>query len=128
MKTLLLLLGCCLFLVSPLSAAETAEAKKSFRHVVCLKFKDTATKDDIKKVEDAFRALKTKIPEVTALEWGINNSTEKRNKEFTHLFFLTFQSEKDLATYIAHPEHQAFVAILKPSLADVFVMDYWAQP
>ena len=104
-----------------------AEAKGKLRHVVSLKFKDGTSAADIKKVEDAFRALKTKIPQIASLEWGINNSSEKHDKGFTHIFILTFNSEADRAVYLPHPDHKAFGAVLGPVMADVMVLDYWAK-
>jgi len=61
------------------------------------------------------------------LEWGTNVSKEKKDKGFTHCFILSFKSEKDLETYIAHPDHKAFGKIVGPVLDDVFVIDFWAK-
>ena len=94
--------------------------------MVLFKFKDSSTPADVKKVEDAFRALPKKIKEVKRFEWGINNSPENLNQGFTHCFFVTFKNEKDREIYLPHPEHQAFVEILKPHLDKVLVLDYWA--
>ena len=104
-----------------------ARAADRLQHVVCLKFKSTASAQDITKVEEAFRALKQKIPQVVTLEWGTNVSQEKRDKGFTHCFILSFKSEKDRDTYIGHPEHKAFGKLLGPVLEDVFVIDFWAK-
>jgi len=97
------------------------------RHVVLLKFKDGTSEADIKKVEDAFRALREKIPEVRRLEWGTNVSPEKLNQGFTHCFFLTFRNEKDRDTYLAHKEHKSFGGVLRPHLDKVLVVDYVAK-
>jgi hypothetical protein len=101
---------------------------KVLRHVVLFKFKDGSTAEDIKKVEDAFRALPSKIKEMKSLEWGTNNSPENLNQGFTHCFFVTFASEADRAAYLPHPDHKAFGAILTPYLDKVLVIDYWAAP
>ena len=97
---------------------------KKIQHVVCFKFKEDASKAQIKEVEQAFAALKDKISEIDRLEWGINNSPEGLNKGFTHCFIVTFPSEKARAVYLPHPDHKAFVKILKPILDDVFVIDF----
>jgi len=97
---------------------------KKIQHVVCFKFKEEATKAQIKEVEQAFAALKDKIKEIDRLEWGTNNSPEGLNKGFTHCFIVTFPNEKAREVYLPHPEHKAFVAILKPILEDVFVIDF----
>jgi hypothetical protein len=101
--------------------------ENKLRHVVLLKFKEESSAQDIKKVEDAFIALADKIPLIKDFEWGINNSPEGLDKGHTHCFFVTFESEADRDAYLPHPEHQAFVEVLKPHLADVTVVDYWAK-
>jgi hypothetical protein len=101
--------------------------KKRLQHVVALKFKEGATPEQIREVEAAFAGLKLKIPQIAALEWGVNNSPEGLDKGFTHCFVLTYRSEKDREIYLVHPEHKAFVGILKPVLEDVLVIDYWAR-
>jgi hypothetical protein len=100
---------------------------KVLRHVVLFKFKDEASAEDIKKVEEAFMALPSKIKEIQAIEWGINNSPEGLDQGFTHCFFLTFASEEDRAVYLPHPDHKAFGAILGPHLDKVLVVDYWTK-
>ena len=97
------------------------------RHAVLFKFKDTSSPEDIKKVEDAFRALPSKIKEVAGLEWGTNNSPENLNQGFSHLFFVSFKTEKDREVYLSHPAHKAFVEVLGPHLDKVLVLDYWAN-
>lgn len=104
-----------------------AEAAGKLKHVVCFKFKSTATPQDIQKVEEAFKQLQEKIPQVTSLEWGTNVSPEQRNKGFTHCFLLSFKSDKDRDIYLDHPEHKAFGKIVGPVLDDVFVIDFWAK-
>ncbi|MEM9929452.1 MAG: Dabb family protein [Bacteroidota bacterium] len=81
----------------------------------------------VKEVEDAFIALGDKIPEIHDFEWGTNNSPEGLDKGFTHVFFVTFASEQDRSVYLPHPDHLAFVEVLKPHMKDVMVLDYWAK-
>jgi hypothetical protein len=123
MKTLIAILSAC-FLAAMINSASAAE---KLQHVVCFKFKTTATPQDIKKVEQAFQGLKQKIPQVVSLEWGTNVSKEKKDKGFTHCFVLTFKSEQDLDAYIVHPDHKAFGKLVGPLLDDVFVMDFWPK-
>lgn len=107
--------------------AMNANAAEKLQHVVSFKFKSSAAPEDIKKVEDGFRALKEKIPQIEKLEWGTNVSKEKHDKGFTHCFIVTFKSENDRDTYIAHPDHKAFGKSLGPVLEDVFVIDFSAK-
>jgi len=113
-------------------SAQTAVEKNKtdiamLRHVVMFKFQDKAKPADIKKVEDAFRALQRKIPLIKDFEWGVNNSPEKLNDGLTHCFFVTFSSTKDRDAYLIDPAHKAFVEILKPYLEKATVLDYWAH-
>ncbi len=105
----------------------TMQQDSVLRHVVMFKFKEGTSKDDIRKVQEAFSALPSKIPQIHSYEWGTNNSPEGLDKGFTHVFFLTFQSEEDRAVYLPHPDHKAFGAILGPHLDDVLVLDYWSR-
>lgn len=118
-----------ILLISAMSQAQTTKNKsgKLLRHVVLFKFKDNATEADIKKVEEAFRDLPDIIKEVKGFEWGKNNSPENLNQGFTHCFFVSFSSEKDRDTYLPHPAHKAFVALLQPYLDKALVIDYWAE-
>jgi hypothetical protein len=104
-------------------ALESSSMEK-IRHVVCFKFKEDADPAKIKKVEKEFAALKRKISGIRSLEWGKNNSPEGLNKGFTHCFIVTFENEQSRAQYLPHPDHKAFVSILKPILDDVFVIDF----
>src|SRR5450432_1038479 len=98
-----------ILMIASMTSIATAQTHtgKLLRHVVLFKFKDGTATADIKKVEDAFRALPSKIKEIKALEWGTNNSPESLNQGFTHCFFVTFSSEADRAIYLPHPAHKA---------------------
>lgn len=125
----ILLLGIVAALGVSAMAADNAGAgmKGKLRHVVSLKFKDDAKKEDIDKAVEAFQDLKKKIPAIVSLEWGTNNSPEKHNKGCTHAFILTFNSEKDRDAYLVAPAHKEFGKLLGPILGDVFVIDFWAR-
>lgn len=122
-------IACALALTSMTAVAADAAAsdKGPLRHVVAFKFKDTATPEDIKKVETAFRDLQKKIKEIVSYEWGMNNSPENLNKGCTHGFILTFKNEKDRDAYLIHPDHKEFGKLVGPLLAEVFVIDFYAQ-
>jgi len=115
------------FAMNVFAAAKEPQSHRTLQHVVSFKFKDGASSAQIENVEKAFVALKGKIPEIISLEWGTNNSPEGLNKGFTHCFIVTFKDEKGRSAYLPHPEHKAFVKILKPILDDVFVIDFWTN-
>jgi hypothetical protein len=96
--------------------------------VVLFKFKDGTTPAQVKEIENAFRALPGKVPEVAAFEWGTDNSPEGLAQGFTHCFFVSFRDAKGREAYLPHPAHKAFVEVLKPHLDKVLVIDYDAKP
>ena len=108
-------------------ASITMKQDSVLRHVVLFKFKDGTSAEAVKKVEEAFSALPSKISQIKNYEWGLNNSPEGLEKGFTHCFFLTFNSEDDRAIYLPHPDHKAFGEVLGPHLDDVLVVDYWTK-
>ncbi|HON92681.1 MAG TPA: Dabb family protein [Sedimentisphaerales bacterium] len=97
------------------------------RHVVLFQFKDGTSAAEIRKIENAFSALPSKISQIYRFEWGTDVSTENLHKGFTHCFVVSFQSEADRDAYATHPAHVEFADSLKPILADVMVVDYWAD-
>jgi hypothetical protein len=115
------------FVIDYWGDAKQPRPQKPLQHAVFFKFKDDAARADIKKVEDAFVALPAKIDSIRAFEWGINNSPEKHDAGFTHCFLVTFDSEEGRQKYLPHPDHKAFVEVLKPVLDSVRVVDFWAE-
>jgi len=94
------------------------------RHVVLFKFKDGATAEQVRGIEEKFRDLKARIPQILDLEWGTNVSPEKHAQGFTHCFFLTFRDAAARDAYLPHPAHKEFGAQLGPILDKVLVVDY----
>ncbi|MBI3852568.1 MAG: Dabb family protein [Verrucomicrobia bacterium] len=124
---MLIVTGCWFVLLAiwiVAAAAGTSAGKGTLRHMVAFKFKETVTPEQIKQVEDAFRALRTKIPQIISFEWGTNISPEKFDKGFTHGYILGFKNPKDRDSYLAHPEHKKFAEFAGPLLADIFVIDF----
>jgi len=115
-----------LLTTAPSLGAQTATSPETVRHIVVFKYKPGATEAQIKQVTDAFVALKTKIPGVVSIEHGVNNSPEKRNQGFTHVYQVTFTNAAARDAYLPHPAHKEFGALLGKLgvLEDVFVVDY----
>lgn len=106
-------------------AAGKSNQRGNLVHMVSFKFKESVTKEDIKKVETAFAGLQKKIPQILSYETGTNNSPEGLDKGFTHGFVLTFHSGQDRDDYLIHPHHKDFGKLVGPLLEDVFVVDFW---
>lgn len=113
----------------PVKVETTAMSdNKALRHVVLFKFKDEAPAAEVDKIHQSFQDLEKAIPVIQDFEWGMNDSPENFHQDFTHCYFITFNSEHDRdSVYTPHPAHQAFVASLQPHLEKVFVVDYWAN-
>ena len=116
-----------LFVLPTRARAQEEQANKRLFHVVNLKFKEGTPKEKIKEVEDAFVALKDKIPAIAAMTWGTNVSPEKHDKGFTHCFVLVFNTDKDRDEYLVHDDHKKFGSVLGPVLGDVLVIDFWGD-
>ena len=102
--------------------------QKVLRHVVMLKFTDSATAAIVQDIENTFKALPSKIPSIKGFEWGINNSPEGFNEGLTHCFVVSFDDEKGRQAYWDNPAHNDFVNNhLKPYMAKVLVIDYFVN-
>lgn len=113
--------------IHTMTNAQQTTPQSQLRHVVMFGWKDGTDTSHINKIVTAFRELKSKISEIKAFEWGTNNSPEGLNNGLTHCFVATFASEADRDTYLVHPAHKAFVALLKPAPDKITVLDYWAK-
>ena len=105
-------------------AMTSQAAEGQYRHVVLFKFKDSSTKEQVKQVEDAFRALPSKINTITDFEWGTDVSPEGKAQGFTHCFLVTFKDKAGLEVYIPHPAHKEFGNLAGPHFDKVMVIDF----
>lgn len=94
------------------------------RHIVLFDFLPEAGPDRRAALIAAFRGLKATIPQLQAIEDGLNNSPEGLDQGFTHGFLLTFGNEGDRDAYLRHPAHLAFVEQVRPALAKALVFDF----
>ena len=98
--------------------------KAMIRHILLIKFKASATDDKIQQLRELFEAMPTKVEGVTDVEWGLNNSPEGKNKDYTHTVMMTFADEAGRQNYLPHPEHDALKEVFRPLLEDIIVFDY----
>jgi len=113
-----------LALLISLSFIMTASAKGPVYHIVHFKFKSTATRKEIKKIEKEFAALEQKISAIQSFEWGTDISPEKLSQGYTHCWIVGFKNEKKRDHYLVHPDHKKFVEILLPKLESALVVDF----
>lgn len=100
---------------------------KVLRHVVLFAWQDDTSAAKIQEIEEAFAALPDKVDEIAAFEWGTDVSVENLAQGYTHAFLVTFKDEKAREAYLPHPDHQAFVTLIKPHMEKVLVIDYWTH-
>lgn len=92
-------------------------------HIVLFKWKEEASASAIAQVMEGLRNLPDKIPEIIALSCGENIS--ERSQGFQHGLVVRFSDRDALATYQAHPAHQALVQnLIKPIVQDILCVDY----
>ena len=108
--------------------APAAAATPMLRHLVLLRFKPEATPAQVHEIEQGFIEPRRLIDRVRAVEWGTDVSPEGLARGYTRAFLLSFDDATGRDAYLPHPAHQAFVARLKPVLADLLVVDYSVAP
>ncbi|HKP15303.1 MAG TPA: Dabb family protein [Gemmatimonadaceae bacterium] len=116
---------------TPVTRSTVAPAPAgAVRHVVVFRFKPDASPEKIRQITEAFAALKDQIPGILAYEHGVNNSPEKLNQGFTHVYQLTFTNAAARDAYLPHPAHKAFGSLLGSlGVFDAaFVVDYAPTP
>lgn len=131
MKKYSLLALVALFAVAvvTLSGFLNLNSNDQVRHIVVFKYKAGATDAQIAEVTKAFGALKKVVPGIISFEHGINDSPEKKNLGFTHVYQVTFENAQARDNYLPHPEHKKFGQLLQKLdiLEDLFVVDYSAK-
>ncbi|MEO1012847.1 MAG: Dabb family protein [Bacteroidota bacterium] len=106
---------------------KTNREGKILRHIVNLKYKEEATREQVDEAVKTFLNLKNEIPEIANIEWGLNDSTEGHSEGFTHSFTITFNDEHAREVYLFHKAHLDLVNKVGPIIGGVFVMDYWTE-
>ena len=96
------------------------------RHLVLYIWKPETPADTLREIENAFRALPAKIPQVAEFEWGTDVSVQGLSRGYTHCFVISFASEADRDAYQAHPDHQAYIALSRPHVEQIMTFDYFA--
>ncbi len=58
------------------------------RHLLLIKFKDSASSEQIDELKTLFELIPSKVDGVISVEWGLNDSPERKNKGYTRRFSL----------------------------------------
>lgn len=94
------------------------------RHLVVFKWKPETSPETIREIEEAFCALPGKIPEIAGFEWGTDVSVQGFDQGYTHCFVVSLASEEDRDVYLPHPDHAEFIALSRPHVESLLVIDY----
>jgi hypothetical protein len=127
MRQLLFAISTFALTIAMTASSPVAAADKVLRHIVMYQFKPEVTQAQLQEVIAAFAGLPKRIDTIIGFEHGPNVSKEGKSEGFTHVFIVTFKSEKDLADYISHPAHADYVKVVQGRREKVVVFDYWAD-
>jgi hypothetical protein len=115
------------FVVDYWGKPETQRKDRELKHALFLKFKDSATGEQVKEVEEALAKLPSQCDTIKAFEWGRNNSPEKHDEGFTHCYMFTFDDPKGLKAYASCPEHKAVVEKVMAIAEKGRLLDFWTK-
>ena len=115
------------FVVDFWGKPEKARKDRELKHALLLKFKSSATSEDIKEVEDALAKLPSQCSSIKHFEWGKNNSPEKHDDGFTHCYMFTFDDVKGLKDYASSDEHRAAIGKIMAAAEKGRVFDFWTK-
>ncbi len=119
--------GSCLLttigvLASGCATTRTAPRPAPISHVVFVTLADDADLPELLADSDAMLGT---IPSVSSYAAGSHLDTGRAtvDAEYSLGIYLGFESERDLAEYVAHPRHVAYVQKWQPRLESLLVRD-----
>lgn len=93
------------------------------RHVVCFRWNEGTTPEQVDEVAAGLRALPDSIPEVRSFRCGPDVGVNDGNWDFAVV--AEFDSMEDQTTYRDHPDHQRVIAeLIAPIRADRAAVHY----
>ena len=98
------------------------------RHILLIQFKASATDVDIENIRQLFEAIPNEIEGVISVEWGVNDSPENLNQNYTHSVLMAFIDESARQHYLPHPKHENLKLFFAPIIEDIIVFDYTLKP
>jgi hypothetical protein len=101
--------------------------EREIKHLLFLKYKEDATAEDIKDVEESVAKLAENNKGVKSFEWGKNNSPETHDEGFTDAFIMTFEDLDALKKYADSSEHQKVVEKIIAASQAGRVLDFWTK-
>jgi hypothetical protein len=77
-------------------------------HIVCFRFREGTTTDQVAAAGDALRAMQGRIPEVRSVRWGPNLAPSAG--EYSHVLTVALDDMAAVNRYLEHPAHLEVVA------------------
>ncbi len=93
-------------------------------HIVCFKFNESATKDEIKQHMQMFAALSQTIPGIVSYSAGKSFGVAyESTADYDSVHVLVCESEEALESYFHHEAHQEFINQSKHIWENVLVIN-----
>lgn len=77
-------------------------------HIVCIRFKEGTTTEQIEAAGYALRGMQARIPDVRAVRWGPNLAPSAG--EYSHVLTVELDDMVAVERYLDHPFHRQVVA------------------
>jgi len=91
-------------------------------HVVCMRFSEGVTPEQVQDIHAGLAALRDTVPEIRRLELGSDIVKSERSYDFA--LVVVFDDLEGMKRYQVHPEHQAVLAKIKAAAAQVVAVDF----
>ncbi len=124
MKRLFLILLTAFLGIATLNANQPGKKVKGIRHIVLVKFKETATPQQIAHIDTLVWRMKNEIKAINKLEWGKRMGRAGESDEYDYCLNIVFKSELNMTMYEEHPAHQKLKAAIIPLVAKITRFNY----
>lgn len=127
LKSLLYMLLISLFFISGIINTSCNKPEQQVGPVLhrlfLVKYKPEVTQAQIDENVQAFYSLKEKVPGMVDVMFA-QDANLNREKQFTHVMILSFNSEEAMKAYEEHPIHKGIAETGPAMLETFFMMDY----
>jgi hypothetical protein len=85
-------------------------------HIVCLRFREGTTADQIAAAGDALLGMQRTIPDIRAVRWGPNLAPSAG--EYSHVLVVALDDMAAVSRYLEHPAHVDVVSTYLAPIRD----------
>jgi len=94
------------------------------KYISLIKFKEGTPEDQIQTIFDNILDVTETVPGIEDYVSGPNASPEGLNQGYTHAMIITFADGPARDAYLAHPEHERILGLIKPVADSILVFDF----